>query len=182
MPNIKDPEMQLFVQCSEDLRRDHLDEETIWTGSAFEWIQQKPSSTKGAIGKQLISSYLIHKGFDVKPSPGRGADRVIAGKRFAIKTSHLWEGGEYRFQQIRDQDYDFLLCLGISPSGVHCWIIPKQVIIDKWNSGEIQSQHRGEEGRDTAWFAIDPSAPPKWIEEWGGSLDEVVAKITEVTD
>ena len=181
MSNIKDPEAQLLAEHSEALQEDYLDEETIWEESPFGWIQQKPSSTKGAIGKRLISNYLSRKGFSIYDSPGHEADRVIAGKRAAIKTSYLWGGGEYRFQQIRDQDYDFVLCLGISPFDVHCWVIPKQVIIDKWDSGEIPSQHLGEEGRDTAWFAISPRTPPEWIKEWGGSLTEAVAKIIEIT-
>ena len=180
MSIFKEPEMQLLVQCSDNLQKDYFSGETIWEGSPFEWIEQKSSSTKGAIGKRLISKYLTHKGFNTQHSPGHGADRIIAGKRTSIKTSYLWEGGEYRFQQIRDQDYDFVLCFGISPFDAHCWVIPKQIIMDKWNTGEIASQHRGEEGRDTSWFAVNPRTPPEWIKEWGGSLNETVAKIAEI--
>ena len=181
MFSTEDHEMRLLVQCSEDLQKDYTDKETIWEESPFKWIQMESSGTKGAIGKRLISSYLSRKGFNVSDSPGHESDRVIADKRAAIKTSYLWGGGEYKFQQIRDQDYDFVLCLGISPFDVHCWIIPKQVIIDKWDSGEIPSQHLGDEGKDTAWLTVNPRTPPEWIREWGGSLTEAVAKITEIT-
>ena len=181
MLKAKDPEVQLFVQCSDALQEDYPAKKTIWKGSPFEWIQRKPSSTKGAIGKKLISNYLTRKGFDVYHSPGSEADRVIADKRVAIKTSCLWKSGKYRFQQIRDQDYDFVMCLGISPSDVHCWVFPKQLMIEKWDSGEISSQHLGEKGRETSWFPINPRALPEWIAEQGGSLTEAVNKIIEIT-
>lgn len=32
-----------------------------------------------------------------------------------INRSALWFGNFYRFQQIRQQDYDILLCLSLSP-------------------------------------------------------------------
>ena len=181
MSSTKDSEIQLFMQYSNALQENYPARKTIWEESPFGWIQQKSSSTRGAIGKKLISNYLTRKGFDVHQSPGRGADRIIADKRVAIKTSCLWKKGIYKYQQIRDQDYDFVLCLGISPFDVHCWVIPKRVIMDKWHSGEIQSQHLGEKGGDTCWFTVNPRTPPEWIEEWGGSLIEVVDKISEIT-
>lgn len=181
MLTANDSETELLMQYSQFLRRDYPNEEAIWEGSPFAWIQNRSSRQKGAIGEKLISGYLALKGFDVTRSPGTDSNRVIAGKFVAIKMSSLWEGGEYKFQQIRDQNYDCILCLGISPFDVHCWVIPKQVIMDKWHSGEISSQHLGQEGSDTAWLSIKPRTPPKWVREWGGSLAEAVAKIIEIT-
>ena len=162
-------------------KRENLDKERIWAGSPFEWIQQKSPSAKGKIRRRLITKYLTLKGFDVTRSSNRGANMIIAGKLVETKTSSLWKGGIYKFQQLRDQDYDFVLCLGISPLDVHCWAIPKRVIMDKWYSGEIPSQHLGQEGIDTAWLSINPHTPPEWIKEWGGSLAKAVTKIIEIT-
>ena len=60
------------------------------------------------------------KGFDVAKSPDSQADRIIAGARAEIKTSTLWKNGVYMFQQLRDQNYAFVICLGISPLNAHC--------------------------------------------------------------
>lgn len=181
MTTIRDPEVELLAQCSQTLRKDYPDKETMWEGSPFAWFQNRPSRQKGAIGEKLISGYLALKGFDITRSPDADADRIVAGKRAEIKLSSLWDGGTYKFQQLRDQNYDFVLCIGVSPFDAHCWAIPKQVIMDKWRSGEISSQHRGRGGTDTAWLDINPLSPPEWIKEWGGTLARTVDKIAEIT-
>ena len=95
------------------------------------------SRKKGKIGEELASKYLEKKGFRVTRSPDVEADRIIAGKRAEIKMSTLWEGGFYKFQQLRDQNYDFAICIGISPFDVHCWVLPKDV-----NLGQV-AEYRG---------------------------------------
>lgn len=54
--------------------------------------------------------------------------RIIAGRRVEIKFSTLWESGLYTFQKIRDQNYEFVVCLRISPFDAHCWVISKSLI------------------------------------------------------
>ena len=181
MPEIEDSEVQLLAGCSITLREQHPDREAIWKGSPFAWIEKRPSRQKGAIAEKLISGYLALKGFDIIRSPDTEADRIIANKRAEIKTSFLWGNQTYKFQQLRDQNYDFALCLGISPFDACCWVIPKQIIMEKWRSGEIIPQHGGSSGTDTAWFSVAPQSPPEWIDEWGGRLAEAVEKIIEIT-
>ena len=100
------------------------------------------------------------------------ADLVISGRRFEIKGSTLWEAGMYKFQQVRRQNYDALICLGLSPFDAHCWIISKAEVLVRWDTREIQPQHGGSSGRDTAWLDINPNAPPEWLVGLGGSLSE----------
>jgi hypothetical protein len=45
---------------------------------------------------------------------------LINGHRVEIKFSTLWQEGIYNFQQIRDQNYEYAVCLGISPFEAHC--------------------------------------------------------------
>jgi hypothetical protein len=54
-----------------------------------------------------VAGWCAAKGLDVTSSRNPEADRVIAGKRVEIKFSTLWESGVYKFQQIRDQDYEY---------------------------------------------------------------------------
>ena len=111
-------------------------------------------------------------GFNVTRPGDTEADRVIGGKRFEIKGSTLWKNGRYTFQQIRKQNYAALICLGISPSDAHCWIIPKRVVLEQWEAGAIKPQHGGQRGKDTAWLKVHPAKPQEWMHDWGGSLRE----------
>lgn len=156
--------------------------EEAWSLSPFDWIRAKPSRQKGAIGEKLVSGYLACKGFDVTRSPDTEADRIIAGKRAEIKMSTLWETGLYKFQQLRDQNYDFAVCLGISPFDAHCWILPKNVILERWAAEDIPSQHGGRSGSDTAWLSVRPDDVPEWLSEWGGTLSDAVELIARITD
>lgn len=142
-----------------------------------------PPGKKGKIGEELVSGYLVEKGFDVVRSTDVEADRIIAGKRAEIKMSTLWENGSYKFQQLRDQNYDFAICIGISPFDVHCWVLPKDLILDKWrNTGEISSQYREGQGSDTAWLSVNPDAIPDWLTQWGGTLSSAVRLIASLTN
>lgn len=179
---ILDPEVEILASCAATLREDYLDpDENIWQESPFAWIRVRPSRQKGAIGEKLISGYLATKGFDVIRSPDREADRIIGGKRAEIKMSFLWENGSYTFQQIRDQNYEFMICLGISPFSAHCWVLPKRMIMTLRKEGKISPQHGGKGGVDTAWLIVNPKTIPAWLEGNGGSLSAAVKRITEIT-
>ena len=95
--------------------------------------------------------------------------------------STLWKGGSYRFQQLRDQDYEFAVCLGLSPFDAHCWVLPKELILQQWSAGIISSQHGGRAGSDTAWLHVLPDAIPDWLHAWGGPLSDAVRVVTRIT-
>lgn len=145
-----------------------------WKGSPFEWILSIPSRSKGAYGEKLVQELFRLNGFDVKrPKSGSDHDRVINGHRIEIKMSTLWaKTGQYKFQQIRDQDYDYLLCLGLSPTEAHCWLIPKSEV-HRGRDG-VSSQHGGKAGRDTLWLNFPADKPPAWMAIFGGSLDSAI--------
>ncbi len=117
-----------------------------------------------------MTHWCIDRGLDVTRSPDSDADRIIQGKRVEIKLSTLWANGRYTFQQIRDQNYDYLLCLGISPFEVHAWIMRKEDI--PFNT--LQHQHGGSRGRDTWWLSINPKLVEPWLEPFGGTLKKVL--------
>ena len=145
-----------------------------WKGSPFEWILSIPSRSKGSYGEKFVAELFRSNGFDVKrPKSGSDHDRVINGHRIEIKLSTLWaKNGHYKFQQIRDQEYDYLLCLGISPNEAHCWLIPKSEVHLKREG--VSHQHGGKRGRDTLWLDFPADKPPKWLESYGGTLDNVM--------
>lgn len=117
MPSIRDREVEILATYSGCLQSDYDKDDPAWRSSPFDWIKKINSSRrKGTIGEKLISGYLACKGFDVNRSPDSEADRIVGGKRVEIKMSTLWEAGHYKFQQFRDQNYDFVVCLGLSKS------------------------------------------------------------------
>lgn len=145
-----------------------------WKSSPFEWILSIPSRSKGAYGEKLVQELFRLNGFDVKrPKSGSDHDRVINGHRIEIKMSTLWaKNGQYKFQQIRDQEYDYLLCLGLSPTEAHCWLIPKSEVHRERDG--VSSQHGGKAGRDTLWLNFPATKPPEWMASFGGSLDSAI--------
>ena len=82
--------------------------------------------------------------------------------------STLWESGVYKFQQIRDQEYDFCLCIGLSPFESSAWLLPKEVLME-FVIGHM-GQHTGVRGSDTAWLSFPAHAPLDWMEPYGDTL------------
>jgi len=150
MSRISDPDVKLLATFAAELHADYVAEDDDWTCSPFGWIKTRPSRQVGVIGEKLIAGFLAAKGFDVTRSPDSQADRLINGKRSEVKFSTLWKEGFYKFQQLRNQNYDFAVCLGISPFDAHCWVIPKSTVLEQWKKGGIESQHGGRAGTDTA--------------------------------
>ena len=160
-----DPEFEILAGLSRTIRAGYPEPEAdVWAGSPFEWILSRPPASKGKIGRSLVKGWCAAKGFSVEAATG-GASMVIQGQRVAVKFSRLWEDGSYAFEQIRDGDYDYLFCLGISPFEVHGWLLPKAVALEHGNPHH---------GRDDVWLPpFNLASPPDWISGFGGSLQEV---------
>ncbi len=179
---ITDPDVQILASCSATLHADYADEDKEWIDSPFAWIKTRPSRQVGVIGEKLVAGWLATKGFDVIRSPDSQADRIINGERAEVKFSTLWKGGFYKFQQLRDQNYKFAICLGVSPFDAHCWVLPKTVIMEQWGAGGgLESQHGGQAGTDTAWLSVTPGREPKWLCEYGGRLAEAARLVAKIT-
>ena len=175
MESTHDPEFQLLASISASLSDKYTDEDASWRGSPFAWILQTSSRQRGKIGEELVAAWLESKGFDVQRSPDAQADRVVNGHRVEVKLSTLWKSGVYKFQQLRDQNYEYAICLGVSPFQIHCWTLPKSEILDRWRRGDgIRSQHSGAGGTDTAWLSFYAAAAPGWLSHFGGSLQDAV--------
>ena len=181
MQRITDPDVQLLAGIAGTLRTDYTGDSVLWEGSPFAWIRTRPSRQVGTICEKLVAGFLAAKDFNVIRSPDSEADRVVEGLRVEIKSSTLWKGGKYRFQQLRDQNYDVAVCLGISPFDAHCWVIPKPVIMGNWGTAEgLSPQHGGREGRDTAWLAVDPEDVQSWLLPYGGTLARAVELLESI--
>ena len=168
--NKNNPAFELLATASTYLRKDFEEGHKAWENSPFEWILHLPAGSKGKLGKQLVYQWCALKGLTVGTCSDSEADMLINGHRVEVKFSTLWASGIYKFQQLRDQNYEYSICLGISPFEAHCWVISK-IILKSYVIGHL-GQHTGKGGMDTAWLQVNPNSPPGWLDKLGGSLDD----------
>lgn len=159
------PEFIALAANASYLQKDLQENSDLWKDSPFEWVLQLPARKKGKLGRQLLSPWLESKGISIASTKDSSETLLIKGYRVPTKFSTVWDKGFYRFQQIRSKDYDYVMCLGISPMEAHCWIFPREYVIKH----AIQ-QHKGAE---EYWISINPQDPPEWCHDWGGPLEKV---------
>ena len=171
---ITDPDVSLLASVATQFESATGGSDEAWAGSPFDWMRRRPSRQLGAIFERITAAFLAEKGFSVGKSPDSEADCLIDGVRVEIKGSTLWANDQgYKFQQLRDQNYSFVFCLGISPFNVHSWVIPKGVVMDGVGVlPGLTHQHGGQRGTDTAWLTVRPQSIPAWLEKYGGTLGE----------
>lgn len=177
-----DPDVREIIRITESLYPDYSNVNLAWKESPFAWIKSLPSKTVGKVGEQIIERWCISHNFEVRSSPDSEADRIINGLRVEIKFSTLWKSGIYKFQQLRNQAYDVVICLGISPFNAHCWVLSKNLVLEKWESGEISSQHGGRSGQDTAWIEVNPNNIQDWLAPPSGSPTEAIQILRKLTN
>lgn len=123
---IQDTEVRVLAGLAESLRADYeSDKPDPWAESPFGWIKARPSRQVGAIGEKLVAGWCATKDFDVVRSPDSEADRIIEGHRVEIKFSTMWASGGYKFQQVRDQSYDYLFCVALPRSTLMLGLSPR---------------------------------------------------------
>ena len=166
-------DFELLAAAANYIQKDFQQDDFAWQNSPFEWVLKLPPGTKGKLGKQLVFQWCALKGLAVDRSPDSEADMLVNGHRVEIKFSTLWKVGIYTFQQIREQNYEYSVCLGISPFDAHCWVISKP-FLRRYVIGHM-GQHTGMAGQETSWFSVQPDNPPEWLVPFGGTLDEAFA-------
>jgi hypothetical protein len=172
---------QRLVEIAKDLEEDYEDDEyDFWEGSPFSWIRDHKSATIGAIGRRLAAKIFGNLGLGVSRS-GRIL-RVDNKTTIAVKFSMEWEEGRFVFEQIKDQKYDFLFCLGVQPDAAHAWLIPKTALHtgSTWIEQDgLRPQHTGVLGNETAWLSVNPTTPYGWLSEFGGTLEQAEGRILQ---
>ena len=179
---IHDPDVRILAGIASTLEADYASADAEWRGSPFAWIKTRPSRQVGKIGEQLVAGWLAARGFNVCRSPDSEEDRVIENRRVEIKFSTLWKNGGYKFQQLRDQNYQLAICLGVSPFDAHCWVLTKEEILRQWHeTGNLSWQHGGARGSDTAWLTVNPEEVQPWLNGFGGNLRDALSVLADFT-
>jgi len=165
--NFSEPDVQRLAEIADKIKGEYIQEGKSWANSPFAWIRACPSRQIGKIGERLVAGWCAGRGLQVIGCRDPEADLLIEGHRVEVKFSTLWESGIYVFQQIRNQNYEYVICLGLSPFDAHCWVIPKEVALKK-----ASPQHTGRGGEETFWLHVKVDSPPLWLSEYGGSLEK----------
>lgn len=167
---ITDPDVRMLASIAATLKGDYVQTgaEDPWAGSPFAWIRTQASRRRGRIGEQLIAGWCAAKGLDVIGSRDQESDRIINRRRVEIKFSTLWGTGVYKFQQLRHQNYEYAVCLGIAPFDAACWVLSKKIL--RSHVLGHTPQHAGRSGKDTFWLSVKAEEPPSWLRDCGGTL------------
>ena len=164
------PDFDLLATAANFIKREFEGNQLDWSGSPFEWVLSLPSGSKGKLGKRLVYQWCALNGLSIEGSPDSDADMLVNKHRVEIKFSTLWKARIYKFQQLRDQNYEYSILLGVSPFEAHCWVVSKK-ILKKYVIGHM-GQHTGSAGQETAWITVNPQSPPDWLLDCGGTLDQ----------
>ena len=167
-------EFKFLLSSSSYLQRDLENKNDIWKNSPFEWVLQLSAAQKGKLGRHLIKTWFESQGFHFRKSVNKNTFYEVNGHPISTKFSTIWTGGSYKFQQIRDHGYEFLICFGLSPYTVHCWVFKKDYIVHF-----ATPQHKGNKGAEY-WIAINPLNQPRWSSNCGGTLKKASNKFKEI--
>jgi len=154
-------------------------EDQAWEGSPFDWFRKKPSATKGRIGRDLVSGLIEAAGY---PPSRQGTTIKVGSKLIRVKTSLMWGAGDFKFEQLRDNDYDFVFCLGLYPMTSYGWLVPKEELIVDGNMQDregLTPQHGGMSGTEDFWLTVNVANIPDWLAPYGGTTEMVLKVIAK---
>jgi hypothetical protein len=173
---------KVLADQSEALHKLHpadvkTEEDVAWEGSPFDWFRKKASATKGRLGRDLVAALLMSAGFT---SFRRGMDVVANEQAIKVRLSLKWGAGHFKFEQLRDSNYDFVFCLGLCPDRAYGWLIPKEELIDDGNMQDrvgLTPQHGGQSGTEDFWLSVNPSDVQDWLIPYGGSIGGITTTL-----
>lgn len=114
-----------------------------WAGKPFEKIKLIPNTKVGDVGQDFVEALCAKIGLSCtfpknpqgKRSRNNDWDILINGCKFELKTASEDTNGSFQFNHIRHhRHYDAVLCIGISPGGIH---------VGAWTKSELATGKAG---------------------------------------
>ena len=139
--------------------------QSIWEGSKFQSFRNIPSpKSKGAQGEKLVQQLMETLGHKVTRPENSDHDRIISNHKTEIKVSTTWneELNNFTWQQIRDQDYERIIFVGINPNDISVWWATKDDLREYVLGQDSKRQHAGKDGEQDLYW-IQASAGETWF-------------------
>lgn len=149
------------------------DSKVHWGASPFGRIKELTNVRKSAAGCWILHE-LARRELGLHPTaPSRPpASRQFGETIVKIKTSVQWSNGMFVYEQIRlDEPYDCMALVGVKPSGLMLWVVPRTTIVSR------SARQHAEESR---WLKFEPEAPPKWLAVFGGSVQRGLHSLNRI--
>ena len=131
-----------------------------WVGSKYESIKKAPTTVKGDFGEDLVVD--LFKLIDRKAervNKGKGDFDVIeaiTSTKYEIKLATEDVNGNFQFNGIKKEiEYDFVICIGVSPNDLWFNVFPKS----KCNQLTVSMVKDGDE---TYKLTASKSANSRW--------------------
>jgi|SRR6185437_2686750 len=171
---------QLLSERSAALSLQYPEDDGLWEGSPFNWVRNKSAPTKGKVGREFAASLVEAAGFQVMRS---GMALTANGKALRVKLSLMGEGGTLMFEQIKNDDFDYLLCIGLYPENSYGWLIPKEEMLVNGILQEregLSGQHIGDADPSDFWITdLNASQPFTWLQPYGGTTAALIPVIQQ---
>lgn len=135
-----------------------------YDNSEMKLFKDMSSRKKGSAFEKLVSELLVENGYLVTKPNSSNHDRIINNKKVEIKGSLGWVSPDgkithYRFQQIRDQDYDVVLFAFFTPTELILKVATKRICMEQLSVqnelGEFPHNQHGGKKVNSGTFFID---------------------------
>ena len=147
--------------------------ESRWDTSSYRTTRSLSSSAKAKKMKDSLVAWLTSQGVRVEKGVQSEYTFLLNGLRVALKVSFLLDSDDFWFQQIKDQEYDMVWMVGISPNdSASSWLVPKSVFYSEVEG--VKGHHTGAQAVETKMVKISPSDPYAWLRPYGSTLSDTL--------
>jgi hypothetical protein len=139
--------------------------------SPFAWLLPLAPVSKGAAGLRIVRELMHLNGYTT--GKASGIAQAFSSNHGIIKTkiSLEWNSGNFVFEQIRDDPYDFLAMLGLCPEDAFIWLCPKHVAL---------AESASQQAPQSRWIHVDPVTPPIGFAGCGGPIADAAVTFKTV--
>jgi len=153
-------------------------EEDIYRGSEFEWYRNLSSKRKGRVGELMVGDHFQKMGMEVYTSKEARTKKLVDKSvrlsdydlyikdleiRAEVKTSTIWGNtNSFKFQQIREQEYDIIVFQFIHPDYVQLFYCTKEEA-QQFIMIEGNGQHGGGDAEETSWISVTKDKIPAYM-------------------
>jgi hypothetical protein len=147
----------------------------FWSNSKFEFTRSLSSKQKGTFGEKLVSAALKDLGLNISKRYSSDHDIVVEDFSAEVKMSTAWNNklDDFKWQQIRNQDYDLIFFLGINPNDFTVWWATKNQLIENVIGKDEYRQHAGKDGHQELYWITG-------YKDWFNELSDLKSVISSL--